>query len=970
MRIFWLALLPLAGVMAQTASLQWDFEGANPLAGWSMGSTPQNAGIRIVAANQGCLQGQQCVALSSPALPPANSFGYMSYLVQAAPYVGSVIRFRSAIRPADLATATYPWVTMESDSASLSFARSGVITGVINSQPWRYAQLDVPVPAGATRIVVGFVIGAGQAWVDDASLTVLKAGQIGPPRPLSNTGLGNLTALARMLGGVRHFHPSDQMVAVDWNQFTVQGVRAIEGAATPQDLAGALQTLFNPIAPTVRVFAAGAMPGLPTDLLPASTAGLQIVKWFNYGVGLGASTNLYYSERQTALASGGLQAGFQDPTQPYIVDLGLGLFAMIPLTVYSDAQGTLPHRSYSQPTPEALVPEDRAARLAGVILAWSVVQNFYPYFDVVDTDWPAVLSAALTSAATDSGAAGYMVTLERLVAAQKDGHGYVWQTVGAPATYMAPLIWDWVENQLVVTYLKDGQQQGMAPGDRVLKIDGKPAEGVIAAQEQLISGATPQWIRYRALNAIAICDGQTRRMQLEFEPYASPGATRTAQFACGTDTNWVEPRGGVVQQLEPGIVYVDLNRATDADWTAALPSLEAANGIVLDMRGYPQTSSPLVYLSQTPLDSEQLCTPEPPKPDRVDLTFTKEGWTLPPMRPYLSARRVYLTDGRAVSWAETISGIVEYYKLAEIVGAPTAGTDGDINFNDLPGGFRVSFTGMKVLKQDGSQYHGVGVHPAVPASRTRSGIAAGKDELLLRGLDVVKWPLPGPTPAITAKGIVNAANYTGGAVTPGEMATIFGSNLGPAQPALGTYDLSGYLSSSAGDVKVFFDDIQAPLVYASSTQVSAIVPYRVTNSTTIHVEVQGRSSNLVTLPVAAAAPGIFTGILNRDGSANSQFHAAARGEVVTLYATGEGPTLPAGLDGVRPKAGKWPSPGGELSVTIGGVPADVSFKGEVYAGVLQVNVAVPAAVQPGASVPVVLTVSGKSSGGATAIAVK
>jgi len=39
-----------------------------------------------------------------------------------------------------------------------------------------------------------------------------------------------------------------------------------------------------------------------------------------------------------------------------------------------------------------------------------------------------------------------------------------------------------------------------------------------------------------------------------------------------------------------------------------------------------------------------------------------------------------------------------------------AGTNGNINFISLPGGFQLGFTGMKVLKNDGSQHHGVGIH--------------------------------------------------------------------------------------------------------------------------------------------------------------------------------------------------------------------------------------------------------------------
>jgi hypothetical protein len=49
----------------------------------------------------------------------------------------------------------------------------------------------------------------------------------------------------------------------------------------------------------------------------------------------------------------------------------------------------------------------------------------------------------------------------------------------------------------------------------------------------------------------------------------------------------------------------------------------------------------------------------------------------------------------------------------------------------------MSWTGMKVLKQDGSRHHGVGIVPTVPALRTLRGVAEGRDEQLERAIEVV-----------------------------------------------------------------------------------------------------------------------------------------------------------------------------------------------------------------------------------------
>ena len=81
---------------------------------------------------------------------------------------------------------------------------------------------------------------------------------------------------------------------------------------------------------------------------------------------------------------------------------------------------------------------------------------------------------------------------------------------------------------------------------------------------------------------------------------------------------------------------------------------------------------------------------------------------------------------------------VEHYHLGEIVGSTTAGTNGNVAEILLPTGCRTQFTGLKVTKHDGSQFHLIGVRPTIPASRTIAGVAAGRDEVLEQALKYVR----------------------------------------------------------------------------------------------------------------------------------------------------------------------------------------------------------------------------------------
>jgi hypothetical protein len=76
---------------------------------------------------------------------------------------------------------------------------------------------------------------------------------------------------------------------------------------------------------------------------------------------------------------------------------------------------------------------------------------------------------------------------------------------------------------------------------------------------------------------------------------------------------------------------------------------------------------------------------------------------------------------------------------------------------------------------------------------------------------------------VTAAGTLNGASFLGGAVAPGEIVTLFGLELGPAELAGLTLTPQGRVATAAGGVRVLFDGVAAPMLYASSRQTAAIV---------------------------------------------------------------------------------------------------------------------------------------------------
>jgi C-terminal processing protease CtpA/Prc len=62
-----------------------------------------------------------------------------------------------------------------------------------------------------------------------------------------------------------------------------------------------------------------------------------------------------------------------------------------------------------------------------------------------------------------------------------------------------------------------------------------------------------------------------------------------------------------------------------------------------------------------------------------------------------------------------------------IMGQPSAATNGTITTVQLPGGFGMNFTGMRLVNPDGSEFHGIGLVPDIPVDPTPAQFAAGED---------------------------------------------------------------------------------------------------------------------------------------------------------------------------------------------------------------------------------------------------
>lgn len=707
-------------------------------------------GFSAVATADGAQEGKLCLAFA-PVPDQAAPFGNIMQAFDATPFRGKHIVFEGWVRcQAPANGAAQLWLRVDRPGGKMGFF-DNMGDRPIHDDQWKKYQISGDIAPDAQVINIGLMIrGGAAAWADGLAITV--TGQAGAgnqrPRTVTDRGMENLVALARLSGYIRFFHPSTESAGADWDSIMIAAVEAAEPADSPAALAAALESVFRPIAPSIRVWAGG--PGDAPAADPPPQDGQGLVAYRHIGVCFKPSPDSPYTSTRVSSSPGAeAQSGIPAAGTCIVKPLGGGVSCRVPVVLYTRGDATWPAAQGPAPVPAdrpagwRATGDDRSTRLAAVMLAWNVIEHFYPYPEALGVDWQTVLPDALRQAAIDPDAAAFGKTLRVLSARTNDGHG----GVTGPADDRAPpldLDWIWAGDDLVVTRAPLGNAAtGLAVGDIVVSIEGVPVADCYARVSQTISAATEQWRRVRALYELKTLPTAPTATVIarrsgpdQSRPVVAvvPRARTQNRHADGLK----RPMSGA--EIAPGIVYFDLVGAGFDDLARAMDRLGQARGIIFDVRGYPGEAGAAIlpFLTDQTIYSARWMLPVVTLPDHEGLSFQQgQSWVIEPKQPPLTRNTAFLTDGEAISYAESCMGIVEAYKLGEIIGGPTAGTNGNINPVPLPGGYTMIYTGMQVLKQDGSPHHGVGIRPTIPCQPTAAGIAAGRDELLDKAVEVL-----------------------------------------------------------------------------------------------------------------------------------------------------------------------------------------------------------------------------------------
>jgi uncharacterized protein (TIGR03437 family) len=220
----------------------------------------------------------------------------------------------------------------------------------------------------------------------------------------------------------------------------------------------------------------------------------------------------------------------------------------------------------------------------------------------------------------------------------------------------------------------------------------------------------------------------------------------------------------------------------------------------------------------------------------------------------------------------------------------------------------------------------------------------------------------GPPAPGTVNCFADAADYKSNAVAPGEIVSLFGTQIGPPTPVLAQPDSNGNIGTELAGVRVLANGILAPILYAAPSQINLVMPFGLSGDK-VHMELYSGLSLLAQFDkyLSPQHAGVFAvgtpligqlAALNQDGSVNSAANPASAGSIISIFATGLGAMTPQLPDGAVPAL-----PANTTAIiplmSVNGQPAQVLYAGNaptLVQGVVQINFVLPNPILPGPGV--------------------
>ncbi len=386
---------------------------------------------------------------------------------------------------------------------------------------------------------------------------------------------------------------------------------------------------------------------------------------------------------------------------------------------------------------------DKATMRAALMVLYGTLDWFYPYFDLVGRGLDTAIVDAWSALGNvgPSDRQGMMRVVGSVMNSIDDGHGFYsdWGGSAFPDGYLGVQIQRVGDEPMIRTSVHEGIQAG----DTIVEIDGQSAASWYAEAMSRYSASSDGYRFVQATYELKEVYG-TRNLKLR----APDGSFRdeTLQpmgWEVLDQVPWggsFRPNGFMDDMGASNTFYLNLAGSITTDvnfpWDT-VNALDDSVDLILDMRDYPSFD---IYEYARNFHTESFTAPifgHPTWRGPERFGIVDEVWSFEAVDHVFQGDVVLMVSNKSVSAAECFSQMIEYLPNVTVVGQPSAATNGTITNAWLPGQIQITFTGMRLLNPDRTEFHGIGVIPDVEVVPDAQEFADGVDPELARALEIL-----------------------------------------------------------------------------------------------------------------------------------------------------------------------------------------------------------------------------------------
>ncbi len=547
----------------------------------------------------------------------------------------------------------------------------------------------------------------------------------------------NLAIFTKMYGALRYFYPCRSLKKINWEQFLINGSSKVLTATNDSELVSIINNFYSSESVYLAIIPLKSEP-------QTSIYNSRKYKYWKHN-GYGQSDNAFlppffnFIYRNFLTPYGSRIATqknkcFQDSTYTYLLEDSIFLHIRHFLP---KCQGKCVRFKTSMTFNSISDDDSILYRISAVIYFWSILRNFYPYPEVVAKEWDSILKEALSKTIEKINNESFLQTLNKLTAEVNDGHAQIINIEEFDRQYTPPVSLSLVDSTIFVTGCKNCDSLGLKVGDELLKIDGNNALQLLEEISKYVSAATYHFKNYRAL--YRILEG----LKGTFVTLTLRDSNDSIKHIILERTNYYfKPDNPIPVKkiIDQNIIYLDANRASSKKVKQTIATTGEGEILIIDLRPFPnvQTNILRTLMKSNKMESQKWLVPEIIFPFQYEYHYDSTSWVIRGKKPSVKCNIIFLINGEALSYSETFISFIKYYNIGTLIGEPTAGSNGNVVSATFDKKYRLLFTGMRVLNQDGSNLHGYGIPPDIEVRPTYQGMRNGKDEILDRAIEYAK----------------------------------------------------------------------------------------------------------------------------------------------------------------------------------------------------------------------------------------